>query len=735
MDKWQSAGLAAWQKLNRAGRWVKTSAVNQSRYFKLAPNASRLIQLLVVILALTANNSHALVTDLHDFTIADRGPGPMILVSNTFYGVSPNGNTEINVTSDGTGTIWKINKNGTGFMQLYSFSADPEGPNSDGAYIFAGVTLSDNTLYGAAFNGGASGVGTVFSLNTDGTGFLNLHNFSGADGSHPRGSLVLAGDTLYGITYGGGYGNSGTVFKIHADGTGFADLHLFTSLGDFNTNLDGVNPASGLILSSNVLYGTTVGGGMGGDPYLQGHGTVFRINTDGTGFQVLHAFPGLTGYGVYPGPYIFTNSDGANPSQKLLVSGNTLYGAASDGGVYGMGTLFSVNIDGTGFTKLCDFSGDFGDAHDLILSSNMIYGTCYSDITGGAVFRINTDGTGFTVLADIASGWSFDEGLVLSGQTFYGTSSSGTNGLGEIFSLSNYQLITLDSDQTNYTFASGWTYYVTAPVTLYGTTTIQGGSVIKYSGYGITISGTNLICATSPTNPAVFTVKDDDSVGVIIPGSSGSPSDYGGPLNLRGEGGTVFNLSNLSFAYQGQAIGFDGYDLMWLGNSLVLFNVQATNCWSFIQGGGVSIDFQNCLFANIDTVLPCTDTSATAENTTLDNCDFFSAPNDGGGSSLVLVNCLLANVPGISSFEYPFSEISDYETYNTAVLTSDSGVFQTATNGNFYLATDSPYRDAGTTAIDAGLLSELQAMTTYAPQDGGYADTNPPDVGYHYPRQ
>jgi uncharacterized repeat protein (TIGR03803 family) len=39
------------------------------------------------------------------------------------------------------------------------------------------LILSNNTLYGTAYEGGSSGLGTVFVVNTDGTGFTNLHAF------------------------------------------------------------------------------------------------------------------------------------------------------------------------------------------------------------------------------------------------------------------------------------------------------------------------------------------------------------------------------------------------------------------------------------------------------------------------------------------------------------------------------------------------------------------------------
>ena len=59
------------------------------------------------------------------------------------------------------------------FTTLYSFTG-----GSDGADPYAGLILSGNTLYGTANNGGSSGNGTVFAVNTDGTGFTTLYSFA-----------------------------------------------------------------------------------------------------------------------------------------------------------------------------------------------------------------------------------------------------------------------------------------------------------------------------------------------------------------------------------------------------------------------------------------------------------------------------------------------------------------------------------------------------------------------------
>src|SRR5579859_5595410 len=58
---------------------------------------------------------------------------------------------------------------------------------SDGANPAAGLIQgTDGGLYGTTYQGGAGGSGTVFKVNTDGTNFTLLHSFSGSDGARPR---------------------------------------------------------------------------------------------------------------------------------------------------------------------------------------------------------------------------------------------------------------------------------------------------------------------------------------------------------------------------------------------------------------------------------------------------------------------------------------------------------------------------------------------------------------------
>jgi uncharacterized repeat protein (TIGR03803 family) len=200
-------------------------------------------------------------TPLYSFTGGNDGGNPnnggLILSGGILYGITVWGGTNNN------GTVFKINTGNSSFTSLYSFSATAYYPqedsytNRDGANPSSGLVLSGGTLYGTANGGGANGVGTVFAINTGGTGFTNLHSFSqivnstNSDGAGPAAGLVLAGGTLYGAANGGGAYGRGTLFSLNTNGTGFTILHTFTDgpLGD------GGNPSEDMILVGTTLIG------------------------------------------------------------------------------------------------------------------------------------------------------------------------------------------------------------------------------------------------------------------------------------------------------------------------------------------------------------------------------------------------------------------------------------------------------------------------------------------------
>jgi uncharacterized repeat protein (TIGR03803 family) len=62
--------------------------------------------------------------------------------------------------------------------------------------------------------GAVSPGGTVFDMNLDGSGFMVLHSFNGADGANPYDDVVLTEGFLFGTTYRGGAVSRGTVFRL-----------------------------------------------------------------------------------------------------------------------------------------------------------------------------------------------------------------------------------------------------------------------------------------------------------------------------------------------------------------------------------------------------------------------------------------------------------------------------------------------------------------------------------------
>ena len=351
-----------------------------------------------------------------------------------------------------------------GETPLYGFSG-----GADGANPFAGLTLgTDGNFYGTTYQGGASNDGTVFKITPGGT-LTTLHSFSGTDGEYPHGVLALGADgSFYGTTYQGGAGNDGTVFKITPSGT-LTMLHAFA--GD-----DGLDPLAGLVLGTDGnFYGTTSNGGSGGSG-----GTVFNITPSGT-FTLLHSFVGNSGgsgssaslvvgtdgnfYGTTTGGgaggdgtvfkitpsgtlttlHSFSSSDGAFPQAGLAVgSDGNLYGTTYIGGTGNNGTVFEITPSGT-LTTLHFFTGSDGMnpwAPMMLGADGNLYGTTFYGATYGlgTVFSVSTTGTVTSIYSfgSAASGAQPVAGLVQGNDgDLYGTTSEGGGcGAGNVYKFS-----------------------------------------------------------------------------------------------------------------------------------------------------------------------------------------------------------------------------------------------------------------------------------------------------------
>jgi len=339
----------------------------------------------------------------------------------------------------GNGSVFRVNTDGRGYSTLKSFSpahASTNGvlTNSDGVAPLAGVVLGGDTLYGTTYEGGAWGMGTVFSLNTNGTGLTVLRHFSGGDGKAPYAELLLVSNILYGTTAAGGASNRGAIFQLNTDGSGFNLLKSFAGT-------DGLLPLGGLTFSDGVIYGTTYQGGA------SNHGTVFSIHADGTSFKLLKEF---------------TGQDGSNPRYNLVVSGTSIYGTTEGGSDLSQSLVYQLSTDGTYYRILKTFSaldpgsGTNDDGYlvrsGLAASGGALFGTTSEggNYASGVVFALRMDGSAYTVLRHFSISADNSDGvltnndgaqplpsLVLSEGTLYGTTQAGGGaGQGTVFGLS-----------------------------------------------------------------------------------------------------------------------------------------------------------------------------------------------------------------------------------------------------------------------------------------------------------
>ena len=373
-----------------------------------------------VALLVLAVMSFAILATAHGQTnyqvtkfLVDLGSNPTSLIEGTdhnLYGTLNDGG------SKWEGVVFKLNKDGSGYVALHNFTGYLGG--EDGSWPQGVVEGSDGALYGTTQVGGhpggaeyPTGSGTVFKVDKDGSGYAVLHRFPGlsGDGIAPWAGLVQGRDgALYGTTLQGGTNGGGTMFKLNNDGGGYVVLHSFP-----DGVTDGGGPMAGLLAGSDGwFYGTTDGGGTS----LARNGTVFKLKPDGSGYKVLHSFPEKPDDGRFPRSSLIEGRDGA------------LYGTTQNGGTNDAGTVFKLNKDGTGYRVLHRFTGSLGSTPDpqglmrgvlngvptrfsdegegsgptglVQVSDGALYGTTdhQGKNGGGTVYRLNSDGSDFTIL-------------------------------------------------------------------------------------------------------------------------------------------------------------------------------------------------------------------------------------------------------------------------------------------------------------------------------------------------
>lgn len=400
--------------------------------------------------------------------------GPLLQIGTTLYGVRSGYYT--NYSGLGyLGSIYKVNTDATGYSSIYSFEATGNSPSGS-------LTSDGNYLYGMTYQGGKYNYGVLFRMKPDGSSYSKLLDFDGINtGGYPKGSLIYDGTYMYGMTLEGGLKDNGAIFKIKADGTGYVKLYDFD--GTITDGLGGGSyPSGSLVLSNTTLFGMTRGGGN------NGYGTIFKINTDGSGFKKLLDFDGLTEGGNPYGSLLLETSTnflygmtstggsndygttfriqtdgsgfqdlldfdydtGASPQGDLYFDGADLYALTQSGGANGYGTIIKVKKDGSGYLKLFDFDGTASGSYPVgsLISDDgkVLYGMTNNGgvIGGGTAFKINSDGTNYSKILDFNDGTYPQGALYSDGKFLYGmTNSGGSNSLGTVFKFTKSVFVSL----------------------------------------------------------------------------------------------------------------------------------------------------------------------------------------------------------------------------------------------------------------------------------------------------
>jgi uncharacterized repeat protein (TIGR03803 family) len=351
------------------------------------------------------------------------------------YGVASTGG------ANNDGVIFKYSQSG-GLQTLASFSYSG-GSGEDGPWP-SGILTPDGAggFYGRTEDGGAYGDGNIFHYTASG-GIVDVADFQdsvwgGTTGEGPAGYLLADGaGNYYGVTEddagSGTSAGSGTIFEFTPTSGTSGTIQTPASFNGTN----GSEPYAGLITDGKGnFYGTTRYGGNG---YVSGndqtgYGTVFCYSASTRTISLIAAFNG---------------TNGSQPRGALLSDGaGDFYGTTSEGGAYGLGTIFKCSLSGV-ITTVASFNGANGayPICGLVVENGNLFGTTAAggSFGVGTVFEYSASG-GLRALASFngANGAFPLTGLAMDGSgNLYGTTiwggpgSSGTTqpGYGTIFEL------------------------------------------------------------------------------------------------------------------------------------------------------------------------------------------------------------------------------------------------------------------------------------------------------------
>jgi len=220
-----------------------------------------------------SNNAY---TKILDFVGASNGSyprGSLISDGTYLYGMTRNGG------ANDLGTAFKIQISNNAYTKILDFAGTANGSSPYGSLI------SDGTyLYGMTYQGGANNMGTAFKIQISNNAYTKILDFDGTvNGSYPLyGHFLLNGSYLYGMTYQGGATGLGTVFKFQIYSPEINVKQNTTTILD-NTgtyNFGNVNAGTPQTVTFTVENTGTDVLNLTGTPKVVVSGTGFTLDTD-----------------------------------------------------------------------------------------------------------------------------------------------------------------------------------------------------------------------------------------------------------------------------------------------------------------------------------------------------------------------------------------------------------------------------------------------------------------------
>lgn len=255
------------------------------------------------------------------------------------------------------GVFFSIKPDGTDFTIHKSFT-----DLSEGGYMMAygAVSYDNGKVFFCSQYGGtdfANRFGRIFSFDTLSKTISVLYNFTSSDYT-PRSELVARNNVIIGLSYSGFY-------KLQQDGTGFEAI---------NTPWDQYYYA--VTKNADSLF------------FL----TNDNIKTIAFSNHSISAFSKLA-----------NNPNGHSPACLTKLSSASLAGINLQGGLYGGGTIFRINNDGSGYKILCNLNYTNAKDHGNLLKSNGTFFGVVGNSSNATIFSLDTSGSNYHVIYNISS--------------------------------------------------------------------------------------------------------------------------------------------------------------------------------------------------------------------------------------------------------------------------------------------------------------------------------------------